>query len=353
MKTTMKRILVGMSGGLDSTYAALYLSEQGYHVEGAVLDMSEESTSAVEAAKCAAAQIGVPLHVISAREVFAKEVKAAFAAAYAKGETPNPCVLCNRYVKVACLCDYAEEYGFDHVSTGHYALVQRDAASGRYFVTRASDEKKDQSYVLWALTQKQLSMFTMPLSNMEKHGIRAAAAARGISAAAAKESQDICFLPHGDYVSFVEQQLGTFPEGDFVDESGQVVGRHKGIIRYTVGQRKGLGIALGHPVFVTKIDPLQNTVHLAPTGMEYSTDVIVRGINRQKLCEDVPLDGQRVLGKLRYAAKLSPATIEDCGDGRVRAVFDVPQRAVTPGQSAVFYDAETGKALLFGGFIAR
>ena len=346
-----RRLLIGMSGGLDSTYAALRLKECGCSVEGAVLRMSDETD--LTAARIAAEQVGIPLHIIDARETFENRVKRYFAEAYAKGETPNPCAVCNRYVKVALLCDFAEENGFDHVSTGHYARILQDPDSGRYYAARADDRKKDQSYMLWGLTQRQLSMLVTPLASMDKQEIRRAAAEYGLAAAEAKESQDICFLPDGNYVPFVEKRLGSFPEGDFVDETGKVVGRHKGIIRYTVGQRKGLGIALGHPVFVTEIDPAENRVYLAPSGAEYADTLTVNGLNFQRAEEQTLVPGLRTLVKIRYAAQPAPAVIRSFRDGVLTAVFDTPQRAVTPGQSAVFYDAEDGGSVLFGGQIGK
>lgn len=345
-----QRILVGMSGGLDSTYAALYLKRCGATIAGAVLSMGEETD--LLGAETAARQLDIPLHIIDARDAFEAHVKSYFASSYAKGETPNPCVECNRHVKVALLCDFAQEHGFDLVCTGHYAHVAYDDGAGRYYVMRAEDEKKDQSYVLWQLTQKQLAMLITPLSYMKKTEIRKEAAAAGLSAAAAKESQDICFLPNGDYAAFVKARLGDFPEGDFVDENGCVVGRHKGIIHYTVGQRKGLGIALGKPVFVTRIDAETNTVHLAASGGEFGMECVASDIHFQKLSDGETLDGMRVRVKVRYAAPPADATVYkiQTTDGRcgVRVVFDTPQRAVTPGQSAVFYDADEGRALLFG-----
>ncbi len=344
-----KRVLVGMSGGLDSTYAALYLRERGYTVHGAILRMTDDTDTA--SAALAAEQVGVPLTVIDARAAFDTCVMSYFASAYARGETPNPCVMCNRHVKVALLCEYAEAYGFDYVSTGHYAHILRDTDTGRYYVRAGEDPKKDQSYMLWGVEQRHLARLITPLAHMEKSAIRQAAAERGLSAAEAADSQDICFLPEGDYVSFVEKRLGTFPPGDFIDEQGAWVGRHSGIIRYTVGQRKGLGIALGHPVFVTRIDPKTNTVHVAPAGHEYGHRVTAEGLVFQKGIRSALPSGTCVRVKVRYAAPPAPATLLWEGEDRVTALFDAPARAITPGQSCVFYDGDTGRDILFGGWI--
>ena len=345
-----RKLLVGMSGGLDSTYAAYYLKENGFSVEGACLRMTEETDTAE--ARRAAEQVGISLHILDAREEFSRFVQTPFAESYARGETPNPCVECNRHVKIELLCRFAREHGFDHVSTGHYASVLRDDASGRYFVRRGTDHRKDQSYMLWRLTQEQLSMLVTPLWDMEKADIRAEAARLGFTSANAKESQDICFLPDGDYIPFVESRLGTFPPGDFIDETGRAVGRHAGIIRYTVGQRKGLGIALGHPVFVTRIDPVRNTVHLAPSGMEYADTAAVRDPVFQKLPPETLRAGTRLRVKIRYAAQPAEAEVLTFAGDRLTVRFAEPQRAVTPGQSAVFYgEGKDAEDILLGGTI--
>ncbi|MBR5871809.1 MAG: tRNA 2-thiouridine(34) synthase MnmA [Clostridia bacterium] len=350
MEESKPTILVGMSGGLDSTYAAYRYREQGYQVIGAVLRMSEETD--IASAQTAAEQVGIPLEIIDARADFDRYVKQYFADAYAMAQTPNPCVECNRYVKVAMLCERARELGIPRVSTGHYARVLRDDETGRYFVRAAEDRRKDQSYVLWQLPQWMLAMLELPMAELEKTEVRSHAAALGFTAAAAKESQDICFLPNGGYIPFVEQRLGkTFAPGDFVDETGRVVGRHEGIIRYTVGQRKGLGIALGHPMFVTKIDAASNVVHLAPAGMEFGGSVVVDSLNFQRLAPEALAVGMAVTVKIRYAAPPAHAVIDRIDDGRITVRFDVPQRAVTPGQSAVFYDTDGRGDVLFGGKI--
>ncbi len=344
-----KRILVGISGGLDSAYTAMMYRDMGYEVYGATLRMSAQTD--VAAAQKAAAEIGIPLFVVDMERQFEEFVKSYFAHAYARGETPNPCVMCNRYVKIEGLCRCAEEHGIDRVSTGHYARIRFDEVTGRYYAAAADDRRKDQSYMLWMLTQKQLSMLETPLADRDKTGIREEAHQRGLSAASSKESQDICFLPGGDYVSFVEARCGAFPPGDFIDETGVCVGKHAGIIRYTVGQRKGLGIALGHPVFVTRIDADTNTVHLAPTGGEYMERVTITDPVFQWMSPDALQIGLSVAAKIRYAAKPAAATVETIKGSHVTLRFSIPQRAVTPGQSCVCYDAETGSGILFGGRI--
>ncbi len=343
------KLLVGISGGLDSTYAAYYLKEQGHAVEGATLQMHDHTD--LTAARDAAEAVGIPLHILDCREDFERYVVSDFVAEYAAGRTPNPCIRCNRHVKIAQLCDYAAKHGFDAVVTGHYASVGHEEIGGelRYFARRAEDAKKDQSYVFWQLTQAQLRMLRTPLFSMKKEEIRAAAAALGFAAASKKESQENCFIPDNDYAAFVRGRMGdeTFPEGDFLDEDGHVVGRHKGIIHYTVGQRKKLGLALGQPVFVSKIDPAANTVTVSKTGGEFTDSMTVGQLNFQLLPPpQEPLTLETTV-KIRYGAPPVPATVQIENDiALVR--FHAPARAVTPGQSAVFYQ---GDKVLFGGVI--
>jgi len=336
------RILIGLSGGLDSTYAAHLLQEQGHEVIGASVIMHQytDITSAEDTAKT----VGIPHVVLDARETFKERVIAHFLADYTAGRTPNPCVECNPAVKFAALCDYAEENSFDAVSTGHYASILKE--NERYFIRRADDGSKDQSYVLWRLSQKQLSMLYLPLSGMKKSEIRERAAALGFKAADAKESQEICFIPDDDYVGYIENALGkTFPEGDFLDENGTVIGRHKGLIRYTVGQRKGLG-AFGRPMFVSRLDPDANTVTLVPAGGEFSQAMTVSEMNFLKLPPQASGTMDATV-KVRYSAKPAPCRVAFEGD-KATVTFASPVRAVTPGQSAVFYE---GEDVLFGGII--
>ena len=336
------KILIGLSGGLDSTYAAHVLKKQGHEVIGASVIMHQYTD--ISAAEETAKAVGIPHITLDAREAFKERVIARFLRDYTAGRTPNPCVECNPAVKFATLCNYAEANGFDAVSTGHYASVQEE--NGRYFIRRADDGSKDQSYVLWRLSQKQLSLLYLPLAGMKKSVIREKASALGYQAAQAEESQEICFIPDDDYVGYIENAIGkTFPAGDFLDENGIVIGRHKGLIRYTVGQRKGLG-AFGRPMFVSRLDSEANTVTLVPAGGEFSSSMTVLELNFCKL----PPQSHGILDttvKVRYAANPTPCTVVFHGDtAEVR--FASPVRAVTPGQSAVFYD---GQDVLFGGII--
>ncbi len=335
------RILIGLSGGLDSTYAAYYLKAQGHEVVGAAVIMHEYTD--ISSAKAAADAVGIPFVTIDFREEFKDKVVRRFIEDYKQGRTPNPCVECNPAVKFGALCDYAEKNGFDKVSTGHYANICN--CNGRYYIKRDA-RGKDQSYVLWRLTQKQLSMLHLPLCGMDKEEIRKEAKSLGFEAADAKDSQDICFIPDGDYVSYIEKATGeSFPEGDFLDEDGNVIGKHKGIIRYTVGQRKGLG-AFGKPMFVAGVDGDNNTVTLVPAGREFSGVAEVSELNFMKLA---PMSEGRINAfcRVRYSAPPVPCTVK-FENSTAQVEFEGLTRAVTPGQSAVFYD---GDDLLFGGVI--
>lgn len=340
-----EKVLLGMSGGLDSTYSVVELQKRGYDVVGAVLKMSDNTD--VEKVKQVAETLGVPLHVVDCSKRFENIVVKDFLTEYAAARTPNPCVICNRYVKIESLCECARSLGISRVATGHYANIAYEKTGGRYFIRKAGDARKDQSYVLWRLTQEQLSMLMFPLSEREKKDVRAEAVAMSLPSADAEESQEICFIPTNDYISYIEEKLGRFPEGDFLDENSKALGKHRGIIHYTIGQRKGLGLSLGRPGFVTAIDPVANTVTVVSDEAKiFSTSLVCDTLNFQKLA---PMQEGviRAEGKVRYAAKPVMATVKIKGE-RAEVLFDAPVRAVTPGQSVVFYD---GDDVLLGGII--
>jgi tRNA-specific 2-thiouridylase len=343
------KILLGMSGGLDSTYAAHKLMSEGHAVEGAVLIMHGHTD--VAAAKESAKKLGIKLHEIDCRAEFEEKVVASFVSEYLAGRTPNPCVVCNSEVKFRVLLDYATANGFDAIATGHYArIVKRKSGNGiRYAVSRAKDTKKDQTYMLWRIPQDILSHLYFPLADEEKNDIRESAREIGLSCADRDESQEICFVPDGDYASFIEERTEPSPHGFFINNEGKILGEHKGIIRYTVGQRKGLGIAMGKRVFVTDINVSQNTVTLSEEDSfadSLSVDgMVFSGIEEPRLYEKI-----RLAVKVRYLAKPILCKLEYLGDGKGRVELDLPVRAITPGQSAVFYDEED---LVAGGFISR
>lgn len=340
------RILLGMSGGLDSTVAAKKLLEAGHSVEGALLVLHPYAER--EQAKSAAEGLSIPLHEIDGREHFKETVQKYFAEEYLRGRTPNPCVYCNREVKLALLYKFAMENGFDAIATGHYAsILHKD---GRYAVKMAADLKKDQSYVLWSVPQSILSKLVLPLGGYYKSDLRESAREEGLAVAERPESQEICFIPDGDYAKFVCEYTNTEPvEGNFVDENGKVLGRHKGIIHYTVGQRKGLGIALGKRMFVTAVNAKENTVTLSENPNATVSDFFLEDMVFSTIPE--PAEGEELLAqaRVRYLAPLRDASVVYLGNGRARVHLQTPARAVTPGQSAVFYASET---VLFGGVIS-
>ncbi len=337
------RILVGLSGGLDSTYTAHLLKEAGHEVIGASVVM-HDFTDTSEAEK-SASDVGIPYIKIDCRKRFDEYVVEKFISEYSCGRTPNPCIECNPYVKFHALCSYAENNGFDKVATGHYSSVIYE--NGRYFIKRARFDSKDQSYVLWKLSQKQLSMLCFPLSEFSKKEIRDKAYSLGFSSATAPESQENCFIPDDNYISFIkEKSHQIFSEGNFIDKFGNVIGKHKGILNYTVGQRKGLGVSFGEPMFVSSIDSVNNTVTLVRSGEEFFESMTVGELNFQKAC---PIEYGEISAqvKVRYSAKPIPCKLV-FEKKNLTVTFNSPVRAVTPGQSAVFYDKDD---LLLGGII--
>ena len=335
----MKKIMLGMSGGVDSTVAAHRIKSAGYDVTGVTLSLYPENGLAeVEDAKRVAAAMGIPHETVDLSEAFHREVIGRFIRAYQLGETPNPCIDCNRTIKFGEMLRYAESQGVPFIGTGHYARIERHG--DRFLLKRARDESKDQTYVLYCLTQHQLAHTVFPLGDYHKSEIREIAEAEGFVNARKHDSQDICFVPDGDYASFIEQYTGeTFPEGDYIDKDGTVLGRHRGMIRSTVGQRKGLGIALGKPAFVCAKCAATNTVTLGDNADLFASTLTARDVNLIA-CDSISTP-TRVTAKIRYGQNETLATVEQIGEGRIRVDFDVPQRAIARGQSVVLYDGET------------
>lgn len=348
-----KKALIAMSGGVDSAVSALLALDAGYICHGVTMDLSQKkgsdsvtniSQDILDAADVCK-RLGISHTVLSLGERFREYVISNFIETYINGGTPNPCVVCNKYLKFGSLLEYASSTDCDTVVTGHYANVKRYA--DRYLLCRAKDEKKDQSYVLWTLTQAQLSHIFFPLGEYTKDEARGLAEAHGFVNAHKHDSQDICFIPDGDYVAFIEKYCGHgFDGGDFTDTDGNIIGHHEGIIRYTPGQRKGLGTAFGKPMYVKSKDALKNTVTLSSNEELFSNRLTVRGINLIAL--DRINEPLRVEAKIRYNHKASLATVIQTDEDKLEIVFDTPQRAIAPGQSAVLYD---GDVVIGGGII--
>lgn len=345
-----KRVLVGMSGGVDSSAAVWLLQQQGYAVEGVTLLLTEEaacgSSRDSEDARLMAQHLGVPHRVYDARDLFRQTVIRHFADTYAAGATPNPCIVCNRKIKFGRLLDVALSEGFDAVATGHYARVER-SESGRWLLKKAVDTAKDQSYVLYSLTQHQLAHCMFPLGDRYKTDLRVIAAQHGWVSAHKPDSQDICFIPDGDYVAFLEREMGIRREaGDFLDTNGSVIGRHSGMVGYTIGQRKGLGVAFGEPRFVIRKDAATNTVTLGRNEELFADTLVADRLNWIAIPQ--LSEPMAVTAKTRYSQREAEAVIEPCAEGRVRVTFSQPQRAITAGQAVVFYD---GDVVVGGGTI--
>ncbi len=341
---TMKKVLIAMSGGVDSSVAAYLLKEQGFACVGATMSLYTEA-DCVEDAKAVAAKLDIPHYVFDFRCEFEQHVIKPFVQAYESGRTPNPCIVCNRHLKFGALHEKAMELGCDYVASGHYARLEKVQQTGpesaaepfRYVLKKSANVAKDQSYVLCMLSQKQLSQTVFPLEGISKDEVRKIAAEIGLSNAWKPESQDICFVPDGKYAEFIEQYEGrTFPEGDYCDEQGNVMGKHKGIIRYTVGQRKGLGIAAGRPVYVKSIDPASNQVILCDNDALFTDTLESLDFNWVSISK--PKKPIRAKARIRYQHKEQPAWIMPSETDSVIIRFDEPQRAITPGQTVVVYD---------------
>ena len=340
----MKKVAIGLSGGVDSSAAALLLLEQGYDVTGVILRLKPENyaDSDIADAQRIADCLGIELHILDRREYFRENVIEPFVAEYLAARTPNPCVECNAAVKFGAMLDYALEIGCDSIATGHYAKIEEK--DGRYLLRR-SESAKDQSYFLYRLNQLQLSRAIFPLEGMDKEEIRLKAEKAGLPVARKSDSQEICFVPDDDYIAYLTSLGITSPKGSFIDKDGNILGVHNGIINYTIGQRKGLG-AFGKPMFVTGMNAENNTVTIGENGSQYSIGFVADKLNF--IAFDKPEALFRANVKIRFKAKEQPALITPNGDGTVTVVFDEPQRSVTPGQSAVFYD---GDIVLGGGRI--
>ena len=330
----MEKTMIAMSGGVDSSVAALLVKEEGHLCMGATMLLWGGDSTADARKICDLLEM--PFYAFDRREDFCREVVDGFIDAYEHGDTPNPCYQCNIRIKFGILLDQALSMGCDKLATGHYARIRQDENTGRYLLYRAADPAKDQSYFLAGLSQHQLSHTLFPLGELTKEQVRRLAEENGFVNARKKDSQDICFIPDGDYVAFMKEHTGkTYPPGDYLDLSGKVVGKHAGAVCYTVGQRRGLGIAMGEPVYVCGKDMQANTVTLGPNDALFQSSLLADRWNWIPFASlDAPL---RCYGKVRYRHEPQPATVYP--DGRV--VFDTSQRAITPGQTVVLYDGDT------------
>ncbi|AEF83694.1 tRNA (5-methylaminomethyl-2-thiouridylate)-methyltransferase [Treponema primitia ZAS-2] len=358
------KAVIAMSGGVDSSVAAWLMLERGYQCIGITLklftnDDIEPSANGrathkgccslddVNDARAVADRLGMPHYVLNFAGEFRDKVIRRFIETYEQGATPNPCIDCNRFIKFSRLLERARQLEFDTIVTGHYARIEQDGPEGRFLLKKALDAKKDQSYVLYAMTQDQLANTQFPLGELTKPQVRDIAEARGFVNARKHDSQDICFVPDRDYGSFIEQYSGkTFDQGNIIDEEGRILGRHKGLVRYTIGQRRGLGVAMNEPVYVKAKSVADNTVTLGPEESLYTKSLTASDLNLIAYSRlERPL---RLSVKTRYLQAEQPAIAEQIGEDTLSIEFDAPQRAITPGQAVVLYD---GDVVVGGGTI--
>jgi len=357
-----KKVMVGMSGGVDSSVAAAVLLEQGYEVYGVTMQIWPEhsqtnkehdnsccSLFAVEDARTVANKLNIPYYVLNLKNEFKTNVIDYFTSEYISGRTPNPCIACNRFVKFEALLNKAISMGMDYIATGHYARIEHDSQKGRYLLKKSATDRKDQTYALYTLTQFQLSHTLMPIGEFTKEQVRKKAEELGLNVASKPDSQEICFIDDDDYAGYICSNTDYVSRpGYFKDVYGNVLGMHKGIIHYTIGQRKGLGIALGKPMFVVDIEPDTNTVILGDSSQVFSSSLEACDVNFISI--DKLASEMKVKAKIRYSAKEADAVISPMPNGCVKVVFEQPQRAITPGQSVVFYD---GDIVVGGGIINK
>lgn len=350
-----------MSGGVDSSVAAFLMKEQGFDCMGVTMKLFHNedagipkehtccSLDDVEDAAAVARRLSIPHHVFNFTDRFAEDVIAPFIDAYENGMTPNPCIECNRHLKFEKLFQRARELGYDYVVTGHYAVIMRNEATGRYELKKAADASKDQSYVLYSLTQEQLAHTLFPLGTLTKPEVRELAEKNGFLNSKKPDSQDICFVPDGKYTDFIRSYTGkTYPEGNFIGPDEEVLGTHKGIICYTVGQRKGLGLSLKEPLYVKEVNPHDNTVRLCRNEELFSTELDADKINLISVASITK--PMRVKAKVRYRHTADWATVTQTSEDTFHVTFDAPQRAITKGQAVVLYDGDT---VVGGGRIIR
>lgn len=328
----MSKVLIALSGGVDSSVVASILKNEGHEVEALCLKMSPLHSSAVEAAQRVADNLGIKLNVLDGRELFDSVVVSDFISEYENGRTPNPCIVCNPLVKFKLLYDFAKENGFEQIATGHYAKIEE--FEGKKYVAVAKNLKKDQSYMLYRLPKEILDMLLFPLGEFEdKSEVRKSAENEGLSSAKAPDSQEICFI-EGDYAEYLEKSSAAIKKGSFIGPEGENLGAHKGIIHYTIGQRKGLGVSYSCPVYVKKIDKENGNVYLCRGGEEYFGGVI---LNKLFFPYSLPEKKFETLVKVRYSAKVTKAFVEILENETARVTFSEPVRACCPGQSVVFY----------------
>lgn len=350
-----KKALIAMSGGVDSSVAAWLTKQAGCECLGATMQLfpkpaaAENASDDVAEAQAAAERLGMPHLVFDFAAEFRQQVMDRFAAAYEQGQTPNPCISCNRRLKFGRLLEEARRLGCTHIATGHYARIEYDAGRGRWLLQKAVDPSKDQSYVLFGLTQQQLACTLLPLGGLTKAQVRQIAEQQGFANAHKRESQDICFVPDGDYAAFIQQHTGrSYPPGDFVDKHGNVLGRHRGIIHYTMGQRHGMGLALGRPAYVCGLCPQENTVQVGFAEDLYISGLRLREINLIALPELI--EPQYFAVKMGYRRKEQPALVQQTGPDELSIRFVRPQRTTGLGQAAVIY---AGNVVIGGGLIAQ